>query len=120
MPSPVPQLFRQNKPLFRPEALREIAGFRLNEEQEAARPKLKQWAEKLRDGSLEKLNETQLLSAFIRDVFEDLLGYAGPVSGDNWTIKEQPSSSVDGKRPDAALGRFTKNDETFVAVLEGK
>lgn len=120
MPAPVSHLFRQNKPLFRPEALREVAGFRLNEDQEMARSKLKQWAERLREGAVEKMKETELLPVFITDIFEGLLGYQNAISGAKFTLKREALVKVDGKRADAGFGRFSKDDDSFVAVLEGK
>src|SRR5581483_5883745 len=112
------------KPLFRADALRpKLATFVWPPEVEAARPKLAHWADLLGSGQADAKKETELLPDFIRDVFGDLLGYTGPASGAPvYTLKREALVEVDGKRADAALGRFPTagGAPAVVAVLEGK
>jgi integrase len=112
------------KPLFRPDALRpKLSAFSLPAAATSARPKLGHWTDLLSSKAAEKMKETELLGDFIRDVFGDLLGYAGPASGSPvYTLKRESLVQVDGKFADAALGRFTLADgqADFVLVIEGK
>src|SRR5947209_6558099 len=112
------------KPLFRPEALRpKLAGFTLPPSAEVARPKLADWAALLGSPGADALKETELLPSFLRDLFEDLLGYTGPAGGSpRYTLKREALVEVDGKFADAAVGRFSTagGPPQFVAVLEGK
>jgi hypothetical protein len=87
--------------------------------------------------------ETALLPDFLADLFRGLLGYTGPVGasgvaddvsrrylpgepsaptdvGGYYTLSRERHVEVDGKVADAVLGRFQKDKEQFVAVLEGK
>ena len=70
------------KPLFRPDALRpKLAVFTLPPAAAGARPKLGNWKSLLHSKAAEKMKETELLGDFLRDVFGDVLGYAGPALG---------------------------------------
>ncbi|MGL4461189.1 MAG: hypothetical protein ACRDD1_20480 [Planctomycetia bacterium] len=108
------------KPLFRPEAVRpKLKAYALPEAALEARPKLATWAELLASKEVERRKETELLPNFLRDVFEDLLGYVGPPAAD-YTLRREALVKVDGKFADAALGRFSAKDAAFVAAVEGK
>ncbi len=64
--------------------------------------------------------ETALLPGFLTDIFCGLLGYTGPAeSGETFTFSRERHVEVDGKVAYAVLGRFQKDKEQFVAVLEG-
>jgi len=112
------------KPLFRPEALRpKLSAFTVPPAAVAARPKLANWAKLLGSKKAEGMKETELLGAFIGDVFIDLLGYTGPADGaKRYTLKREATVEVDGKFADAALGRFSLADDAteYVAAVEGK
>ena len=112
------------KPLFRRDALRtKLAAFALPATATALRPKLEGWAGLLASKAADKMKETELIDDFISYVFGDLLGYIGPSSNAPvYTLKRQAIVEVDGKRPDAALGRFTLADAhaDFIVVIEGK
>lgn len=108
------------KPLFRPDALRpKLRAFTLPQYAREARPRLAEWADKLASGQLNNAKETELLPAFLSDVFGGVLGYVG-VPADPYTIRREALVQVDGKFADAALGRFSSDTARFVAVLEGK
>ena len=110
------------KPLFRPDVLRpHLDQFAMPDHVDRVRPKLTEWADKLRSGQLDGFNETQLLPDFLTDVFYDLLGYSGPVtSGDSYTISREQLVQVDGKWADAVLGTLGGDNPKYVVALEGK
>ena len=109
------------KPLFRPEAVRpNLASVTLPPAGSPGRVKLDQWAKLLASAAVDKQKETELLPAFIRDIFETLLGYVGQPA-ETYTLKREALVKVDGKFADAALGRFGPGDAAaFVAAVEGK
>ena len=111
------------KPLFRPEALRPRLSAFAGPASPAPRIKLTHWAKLLASKQAEAMKETELLSDFVSDVFQQILGYTGPAAGaDHYTIKREATVQVDGKYADAALGRFSVADgrPLVVAALEGK
>ena len=84
-------------------------------------PKLRHWADLIASGRAEDFKETQLLPDFLTDIFGGLLGYSGPAGpAATFTLSRERHVEVDGKFADAVLGRFQKDKEQFVAVLEGK
>jgi hypothetical protein len=84
-------------------------------------PKLQHWAGLIASGRADDFKETALLPDFLTDIFCGLLGYTGPAaSADTFTFSRERHVEVDGKVADAVLGRFQKDKEQFVAVLEGK
>ena len=81
-----------------------LAAFALSAAAAGARPKLGNWTDLLSSKAAERMKETELLGDFIRDVFGDLLGYAGPASGAPvYTLKRESLVQVDGKFADAAF-----------------
>src|ERR1700686_1988767 len=112
------------RPLFRADALRpKLLGFRLPPAAGAALKKLSHWVDLLAGNKAEAMKETELLPLFISDLFEDLLGFTGPASGEaTYTLKREALIQVDGKYADAALGRFAGDGAKphFIAVVEGK
>src|ERR1051325_9286676 len=111
----------ESKPLFHPEVLRQqVRAFNLPEHA-AAHPKLRHWADLIASGRADDFKETALLPDFLTDIFCALLGYTGPAgSAASFTLSRERHVEVDGKVADAVLGRFQKDSEQFVAVLEGK
>jgi hypothetical protein len=108
------------KPLFHPAAIRDaLKAFTLPHAAVAARAKVQEWAKQLGSKKLDTKKETELLPAFVADVFEAALGYTRPPA-DPYTLKRESLIEVDGKFADAGLGRFTSKGDTFAAVLEGK
>src|ERR1019366_5492191 len=84
-------------------------------------PKLQHWAGLIASGRADDLKDTALLPDFLTDIFCGLLGCPGPAaSADPFTFSRERHVEVDGKVADAVLGRFQKDKEQFVAVLEGK
>ena len=80
---------------------------------------MQDWAKQLGSKKLDTKKETELLPAFVSDVFEGALDYTRPPA-DPYTLKRETHIEVDGKRADAGLGRFTTKGDTFVADTEWK
>lgn len=112
----------ETKPLFSPELLRKAAHtFAMPSAAEAARPRLKHWADLISSGKADTFKETALLPEFLTDVFGQLLGYTEPAAaGDSFTLLRETHVEVDGQFADAALGRFTASSQRFVVAVEGK
>jgi hypothetical protein len=134
----------ESKPLFHPEVLRQqVRSFVLPEQTAAWQPKLQHWADLIASGRADAFKESELLPDFLTDIFCDLLGYTGPLgpsdphkshnshpshlldtihaeSPDTYTLSRERQVEVYGKVADAVLGRFQKDKEQFIAVLEGK
>ena len=134
----------ESKPLFHPEVIRQqVRSFNLPERVGGWQPKLQHWAGLIAAGRADDFKETALLPDFLTDIFCGLLGYTGPAGasgvaadvsrrhipaeqsaptnvGGYYTFSRERHVEVDGKVADAVLGRFQKDKEQFVAVLEGK
>jgi hypothetical protein len=112
------------KPLFRPDVLRQrIREFAVpagDLSVEAARQKLSRWADLIRTGQVDRLNERELLPDFLSDVFADLLGYVPPPGVDGaYTLSRERHVEVEGEFADAVLGRFN-GEPQYVVAVEGK
>lgn len=108
------------KPLFRPDALRpKVKAFTPPPAAVAARPKLAEWVKLLDTPAGRSKKETELLPAFLTDVFVGVLGHTPPPAAE-YTFKREALVQADGKYADAGLGRFGGGKDRFVAVLEGK
>ena len=108
----------ERKPLFRPDVLHgHLKGFHLPTDVEASRPKLQHWAELIKSGKADKLNEKELLPDFLTDVFVSVLGYKGPAGGsEHYTLSREKHVEVDGKVADAVLGDFNAANRPVVAL----
>jgi hypothetical protein len=134
----------ESKPLFHPEVLRQqVRSFVFSEQTVACQPKLHHWAGLITSGCADTFKESELLPDYLTDIFCGLLGYTGPLgpadphnshnshpshlsdtvhaeSPDTYTLSRERHVEVDGKFADAVLGRFQKDKEEFIAVVEGK
>jgi hypothetical protein len=112
----------ESKPLFHPEVIRQqVRSFSLPEQLAQWQPKIHHWAGLIASGRADDFKETALLPDFLTDIFCGLLGYAGPAgAADTFTFSRERHVEVDGEVADAVLGRFQKDKEEFLAVLEGK
>jgi hypothetical protein len=134
----------ESKPLFHPEVIRQqVRAFSLPERVGDWQPKLQEWAGLITSGRADQFKETALLPDFLAHIFCGLLGYTGPVgpadphnshnshnshlsgtgpaeSPDTFTLSRARRVEVHGKVPDAVLGRFQKDKEQFIAVVEAK
>ena len=127
-----------------PEVLRQqVRSFNIPDQTAAWQPKLQHWADLITSGRADAFKESELLPDFLTDIFCGLLGYSGPLgrtdphnshnshpshlsdtvhaeSPDTYTLSRERHVEVDGEFADAVLGRFQKDKEQFIAVLEGK
>src|ERR1043166_5667766 len=112
----------ESKPLFHPEVLRQqVRSFNLPGREAEWQPKLQLWACLIASGRADDFKETALLPDFLTDIFCGLLGYMGPAgAADNFTFSRERHVGGEGKGARRVLGRFEKDKEQFVAVLEGK
>src|ERR1051326_5815860 len=112
----------ESKPLFHPEVIRQqVRAFNLPERLTDRQPKLQHWAGLIASGRADDFKETALLPDFLTDIFCGLLGYMGPAgAADAFTFSRERHVEVDGKVADGVVGRFQKDREEFVAVLERK
>lgn len=85
--------------------------------------KIKHWQKNL--STIQGINEKTLQSAFLRAIFEDILGYENAPQKNKWTLKEEATTEIDSKRPDGIIGFFERinNKKTInhnEAVIELK
>ena len=117
-----PAMAVESKPLFHPEVMRQqVRSFPLPELVAAWQPKLQHWASLISSGRADEFKETALLPDYLTDIFCGLLGYTGPAGpADTFTFSRERHVEVEGEFADAVLGRFQKDKEQFMVVLEGK
>lgn len=82
---------------------------------------IKSFAQELDSGKLETLKEEEVKSRFINNFFGDALGFNYGNSNE-WQLREEKKSAVDGKKADAALGYFytEKRNDIVRAIIEIK
>jgi len=83
--------------------------------------KIQNWQKNLAD--IQGLNEIELQNAFMRAIFEDILGYEDAPQKDKRTLKTQATTDVDATRPDGIIGFYDKTSrkkEDHRAVIELK
>ncbi len=109
------------RPLIRPHVLHHrMSAFGVPDLAPDMRERLRHWSELLNTGRVELYNETELLPDFLTDLFERVLGYAGPASGERYTFSREKHVEVDGKVADAVLGAFGPGAGRCVVAVEGK
>ena len=88
------------KVLIRPEAIRtKMVGFKMPTTLDDARAKLAGWADRLKNRTIDKKKETELLPTFLSDIFGGLLGYREVVSAAktaDYSLKRETLVVVDG------------------------
>ena len=82
---------------------------------------IKSYIQELESGKLETLKEEEVKSRFINNFFGDVLGFNYGNSNE-WQLREETKSKVDGKKADAALGYFysEKRNNDVRVVIEMK
>ena len=70
--------------------------------------KLLQWVQTLESGTLDAVKETSLHGDFLKDVFQDALGYRSVIggAGHQWELHAEQTISDGGGSADGALGFF--------------
>ena len=106
--------------LLSPNYQKKLVANSLSYEKELAA--LKGWSQQVSDWLAlprsKRPNETDLDNMFIRDVFEEALGYQGRKSGkDEWTVQSENRTDVDATRPDGILGFLRDGDDRSVRVV---
>ncbi|MEP6804042.1 MAG: hypothetical protein ABI892_05945, partial [Flavobacterium sp.] len=112
------------KNIFSQENLNDYSSnFRLSDVPEIAYKKeiIQNWIEDLRCGKLASLKEEETKSRFILEIFGEVLEFSFWNSR-NWYLREETKTKVDGTKPDAALGYFSKDKQKddVRAVIEIK
>ncbi len=64
--------------------------------------------EEFESGKIESLKEEEIKSRFINTFFGDILGF-NYGNSNNWRLRDEKKSIIDGTKPDAALGFFFVN-----------
>lgn len=74
--------------------------------------KVQPWIATLESGTLDEVKETSLHGDFLRDVFQDILGYRSVIQGggQSWQIHAEQTISDGGGSADGALGFFTATE----------
>jgi hypothetical protein len=84
--------------------------------------KIKSWQQSL--SRIKGLNEKRLQSAFLKALFEDILGYKNTPQKDEWTLDIEATTDIDAKHPDGILGFFERVENEEIrgheAVIELK
>jgi hypothetical protein len=82
---------------------------------------IKNLVQELESGKFETLKEEEIKSRFITLFFGDVLGFNYGNSNE-WLLREEKKSIIDGKKSDGALGYFNKegNNDDVRAVIEFK
>lgn len=83
--------------------------------------KLKALVEELKSGKIENAKEEEIKPRFINTFFGDILGF-NYGNSNWWQLKDEKKSTIDGTKPDAALGYFYANGkkDDVRAVVEIK
>ena len=99
-----------NRPLFHLKTLQtDIQRFTFPSDLRQRHEILLQWVENLRKGVLHQVKEVSLHGDFLRDIFQDILGYRSLIqsSGEAWEIHAEPTLADGGGAADGAIGFFT-------------
>ncbi|WP_353258473.1 Eco57I restriction-modification methylase domain-containing protein [Prochlorothrix hollandica] len=66
------------------------------------------WVKHLQNGTLDQMKEVSLHGDFLRDIFQDVLGYRSLIqgSGETWEIHAEQTMADGGGSADAAIGFF--------------
>lgn len=113
-----------SKALFQKKALKNALGnFRFPSDLEARHKIIKKWVEALNSGTLNQVKEVSLHGDFLKDIFQDILGYSSIIAGGGkvWEIHAEQTIADGGGSADAALGFFTATENSKGKVkLQGK
>lgn len=78
------------------------------------------WIYSINNFEINKVKEKNLQGKFLRDFFVETLGYKESIGNDNWSIIQEEKTLLDGKTPDAILGRFNNKSKKTKVVIELK
>ncbi|MTJ10224.1 Eco57I restriction-modification methylase domain-containing protein [Anabaena sp. UHCC 0204] len=113
-----------SKALFQKKALKNALGnFKFPSDLEERHTIIKKWIEAFNSGTLNQIKEVSLHGDFLKDVFQDVLGYSSIIAGGGkvWEIHAEQTIADGGGTADAALGFFTATENNKGKVkLQGK
>jgi type I restriction-modification system DNA methylase subunit len=76
------------------------------------------WVGVYRSATIEETKELELQGTFLHRIFVDVLGYVDFGSGSShWTLKAEPTTDVNARRPDGSLGFFSTGAEASTRVV---
>ncbi|WP_071191695.1 Eco57I restriction-modification methylase domain-containing protein [Trichormus sp. NMC-1] len=112
------------KTLFQKKALKNALGnFKFPSDLEERHKIVKKWVNALKSGTLDQVKEVSLHGDFLKDIFQDVLGYCSIIEGAGkvWEIHAEQTIADGGGSADAALGFFTATENNKGKVnLQGK
>ncbi len=104
---------RSEKRLFQPKTLlNAIAHFPFPSDLEQRQQIVLNWIATLNASTLDEVKEVSLHGEFLRDMFQEVLGYQSVIQGQGkvWEIHAEPTISAGGGSADGALGLFTATE----------
>jgi len=113
-----------HRALFHPKTLQQATQlFTFPLDWETRHQQLLRWIESLEAKTLDQIKETSLHGEFLRDIFQEILGYRSVVQGQGeaWELHAEPTIADGGGTADAAIGFFTALQGTGQTIkLEGR
>ncbi|WP_016951949.1 Eco57I restriction-modification methylase domain-containing protein [Anabaena sp. PCC 7108] len=113
-----------SKALFQKKTLKNaLVNFKFPPDLEERHTIIKKWIEALNSGTLNQVKEVSLHGDFLKDIFQDVLGYCSIIAGGGkvWEIHAEQTIADGGGSADAALGFFTATENNKGKVkLQGK
>ncbi|MBD2131829.1 Eco57I restriction-modification methylase domain-containing protein [Sphaerospermopsis sp. FACHB-1094] len=104
---------KDDKALFQKKALKNALGaFKFPEDLTARHQIISKWVEALNSGTLDKISEVSLQGNFLKEIFQDVLGYRSVIDGGGkkWELYPEKNIADGGGFADAALGYFTATE----------
>jgi len=113
-----------SKALFQKKSLKNaLVKFKFPSDLEQRHQIMIKWVEALNSGTLNQVKEISLHGDFLKDIFQNVLGYSSIITGSGkvWEIHAEQTIADSGGSADAALGFFTATENNKGKVkLQGK
>ncbi|MFN9405947.1 MAG: Eco57I restriction-modification methylase domain-containing protein, partial [Dolichospermum sp.] len=113
-----------SKALFQKKTLKNALGnFKFPSDLEQRHQIIIKWVEALNSGTLNQVKEISLHGDFLKDIFQNVLGYSSIITGGGkvWEIHAEQTIADGGGSADAAVGFFTATENNKGKVkLQGK
>lgn len=113
-----------SKALFQKKTLKNALGnFKFPSDLEQRHQIMIKWVEALNSGTLNQVKEISLHGDFLKDIFQNVLGYSSIITGGGkvWEIHAEQTIADGGGSADAAVGFFTATENNKGKVkLQGK
>jgi hypothetical protein len=115
---------RTEKALFNRKILNQaVDRFSFSADLEQRHAKILEWVQSLELGTIYKVKEVSLHGSFLRDIFQDVLGYRSLIagSGKTWELHAEATIANGGGSADGALGFFSATQtQKGKVTLEGQ